>query len=74
MHEAVRLRNEEIINDKKSMKQKVGRACGGSHTLQCKPTEEQGDAISRGRTLAAKGRQSPTKRPFVSLRPQTGHK
>ena len=74
MHEAVRLRNEEIIKDKKSMKQKVGRACGGSHTLQCKPAEEQGDAISRGRALTSKGRQSPTKRPFVTLRPQTGQK
>ena len=50
--------------------ERVGRACGGSHTLMNMPSDEQGDAISaisRGRALTAKGRVSPTKKPFGIL-------
>merc|ERR1712106_394897 len=34
-HKAVRQRNEEMMRDKREEKIKVGRACGGRHTLQC---------------------------------------
>lgn len=73
---AVRQRNEEMMREKREERIRVGRSCGGRHTLQCDPGQDNaGDAaIQRGRALTAKGRTSPTKRSTPNLRPTTANK
>ena len=60
-------RRGELAQEKLDEQERVGRSCGGSHTLMNMPSDEQGDAISRGRALTAKGRVSPTKKHFGIL-------
>ena len=80
-HQEVRQRSDDIRREKREFG-KLGRACGGAHTLQCEPAREEPTteiAFQRGRS-ATPSRQTGSSRPSTKraqtakLRPATGRR